>query len=73
MQKPLEKINFVLLIIFLLLYLGAKIHFFSRFGAASIGDYLEEHWYFWAGMAVVAALGALLSFAAKRREPPKSD
>jgi hypothetical protein len=73
MKKRLENINFILLIIFALLYLGAKIHFFSRFGTTGIGDYLEEHWYFWAGMAVVATLGALLSFAAKRREPPKSE
>jgi hypothetical protein len=73
MRKRLEKINFVLLVVFGLLYVGAKIHFFSRFGAVSLGDYLDAHWYFWAGMAVVAGVGLILNFAIKRREPPKSD
>ena len=73
MGKRLEKINVSLLVIFVLLYVGAKIHFFSRFGEPGIGDYLEEHWYFWAGMAVVAGAGALLGFVARRREPPKSE
>ena len=73
MRKRLEKINIVLLAVFGLLYVGAKIHFFSRFGAVSLGDYLDAHWYFWAGMAVVAGVGVILNFAIKRREPPKSD
>ena len=73
MAKLLEKINILLLILFGLLYVGAKIHFFTRFGELGIGDYLESHWYFWAAMAVVAAVGSLLSFGAKRRNPPKSD
>jgi hypothetical protein len=73
MGKRLEKINIVLLAVFGLLYVGAKIHFFSRFGAVSLGEYLDAHWYFWAGMALVAGAGLILNFAIKRREPPKSD
>jgi hypothetical protein len=73
MGKRMEKINIVLLAVFGLLYVGAKIHFFSRFGVVSLGDYLDAHWYFWAGMAMVAGVGLILNIALKRRKAPKSD
>jgi hypothetical protein len=38
------------------LWLGAKIHFFTRMGATSLEGYLREHWPFWAGMAIVGVL-----------------
>jgi len=69
----MEKVNIVLLILFGLLYVGAKIHFFSRFGVLSLGDYLEAHWYFWASMALAAGVGIVLNLATKRGEPPKKE
>jgi choline-glycine betaine transporter len=73
MGKWMEKVNIVLLVVFGLLYVGAKTHFFSRFGVLSLGDYLEAHWYFWAGMALAAGAGIVLNLATKRREPPKKE
>ena len=51
MGKWFERLGLFLLVIFGLLYVGAKIHFFTRYGVLSPGEYVEEHWYFWAGMA----------------------
>jgi hypothetical protein len=58
------------IVVFGLIYVGAKIHFFSRFAVLRLGDYLEERWYFWAGMALAAGGGVLLGLTTRRRGPP---
>jgi hypothetical protein len=72
MEKWFERVSVFLLAIFGLLYLGAKRHFFARYGAIGPGEYLEEHWFFWAGMAIVAGAGACLGWIRKRFGHPKS-
>ncbi len=71
MEKWTRRIEIFLLVIFGLLYIGAKIHFFTRYGVLSTGKYLEEHSLFWAGFAIVGGLLAVLDGIRKRHEPPK--
>jgi len=61
------------LVLFGLLYLGAKIHFFTRYGVLGPGKYLEEHWLFWAGMAIICGAVVCLSWMKKRIERPKAN
>ena len=72
MEKWFARVTVFLLVIFSLLCLGAKIHFFTRYGAVGLGEYLEEHWFFWAGMAIVAGAVACLDWIRKRLEHPRS-
>jgi hypothetical protein len=58
MEKSSDRIDKVLVFIFILVYVGAKLHFFTRYGELGLGAYLEEHAWFWAGMAIVALIGA---------------
>ena len=73
MTKWFDRASVFLLVIFGLLYLGAKIHFFTRYWPLSLGAYVEEHWLFWAGMAIVAAIALFLERIRKRIEGPKSN
>ena len=57
-----------MVVILLLLYLGAKFHFFTRYGELGLVAYLEEHAWFWAGMAIIALLGLFLNFLRRRSE-----
>jgi hypothetical protein len=72
MEKWLDRVGIPLLVIFGLLYVGAKIHFFTRYGVLGPGGYLEEHWPFWAGMAI-GGTAACLGWIKKRLEVPESD
>jgi hypothetical protein len=45
------------------LYIAAKIHFFTRYDPLRIGNYLQEHSLYWAGMA---SAGLLIWFITKR-------
>ncbi len=71
MEKWLGRVSSFLLVIFGLLYLGAKIHFFTRYAVLGPGGYLEEHWYFWAGMTVIGGAMACTAWIKKRFERPK--
>ena len=73
MGKWFERLGLFLLVIFGLLYVGAKIHFFTRYGVLSPGEYVEELWYFWAGMATISGVGVFLGWIRKRFERPKSN
>ena len=73
MEQWLKRVGIVLLVIFGLLYVGAKIHFFTRYGVVSPGDYGEEHWPFWAGMAIISGAVACLGWMIKRRDRSKSN
>jgi len=73
MEKWLGRAGTFLLVLFGLLYIGAKIHFFTRYGLLRLGKYLEEHWRFWAGLAIICAAGARLGWIRKRAERPKSN
>jgi hypothetical protein len=56
MAKRLDRVELFFLLALGLIFLAAKIHFFTRYGLISNGAYLEEHWPFWAAMAFVAAI-----------------
>jgi hypothetical protein len=66
MAKWLQCIGIFLWIGFGLLYIAAKIHFFTRYQAVSTGEYLEQHWRFWAGMALVSGLLWLIGWTKGR-------
>ena len=65
MEQWLKRVGIVLLVIFGLLYVGAKIHFFTRYGVLGAGEYVEESWFFWAGMATICRAGACLGWIRK--------
>jgi polyferredoxin len=71
MRKWTEKVSIALLVVFGLLWAGAKIHFFARYWdyyeAGDVRGYILEHWPFWAAMGVVALLGLLLGAIERRR------
>jgi len=73
MEKWFERAGLFLLIIFGLLYVGAKIHFFTRYSVFGPGEYVEAHWFFWAGMATIGGVAACLGWIRKRLERPKSN
>ena len=66
MEKWLERVSVFLVVVCGLLFVGAKIHFFTRYGVLGPGQYVEEHWPFWAGMAVVAGVSTFLAWIGKR-------
>jgi hypothetical protein len=70
MTKWFDRASVFLLVIFGLLYLGAKIHFFTHYWPLA---YVEEHWLFWAGMAIVGAFAYFLGWVRNRIEGPKSN
>jgi len=72
MEKWSDRTSVFLLVVFGLLYIGAKIHFFTRYGFLGPGSYVEEHWPFWAGMATVGAVASFLHWIRKRIVGPKS-
>jgi hypothetical protein len=49
----------------------ALFHFFTRYGVLSPGEYVEEHWFFWAGMAANGGVAVCLGWIRKRLELPK--
>jgi len=67
-KKWIDRLFFLFLVIFVLLYVGAKIHFFTRYFGLGPAGYLEEHWVFWVAMATVCGLLACLSWAKRRAE-----
>jgi hypothetical protein len=73
MEKWFDRAGIFLLLVFGLLYVGAKIHFFTRYFLLGSGSYVEQHWPFWAGMAIVGAASACLGWIAKRVKSPKSN
>jgi hypothetical protein len=73
MAKWFDRASVFLLIIFGLLYVGAKIHFFTHYWPLGPGAYVEEHWPFWAGMAIVGAVAYCLRWIRNRIDGPKSN
>jgi hypothetical protein len=71
MEKWFERIGTFLLVIFGLVYIGAKIHFFTRYGVLGPSEFVEEHWPFWAGMAIIGGAGACFGWIRKRLERSK--
>jgi hypothetical protein len=73
MTKWLERASVFLFVIFGLLYVGAKIDFFTRYWPLGPGAYVEEQWLFWAGMAIIGAIAYFLGWIRNRIDGPKSD
>jgi hypothetical protein len=73
MTKWFDRAGVFLLVIFGLLFFGAKIHFFTRYWPLGPGGYVEEHWLFWAGMAIVGAVAHCLLWIRNRIDGPKSN
>jgi len=56
MERVLRVATAVLLSAFVVLYIAAKVHFFTRFGATDLDGYIAEHWPYSAGLTAIAAL-----------------
>jgi hypothetical protein len=67
-KRWFRRINAFLLVAFAMLYIAAKIHFFTRYAVLGPGEYLEEHWPFWAGFALLGGVGAVVEWICERRE-----
>jgi hypothetical protein len=46
----------VLVSVFVVVYVAAKIHFFTRFDAANLNAYWAEHWPYTAALALVCVM-----------------
>jgi len=55
-RRTVQIISGVLWVSFVLFYLAAKVHFFSTYDPTSIGRYIQEHRFYWAGMGITAFL-----------------
>ncbi len=73
MGKWFDRVDRFLAVVFLLLYVGAKLHFFTRYASLSAGAYLEEHVWFWAAMVILALVGMVFAWLRKRFEHPHSN
>jgi TRAP-type C4-dicarboxylate transport system permease small subunit len=71
-KKFTDLLAVLLMVIFGLLYIAAKIHFFTRYSKLGPAGYLEEHWVFWAAMALVGAILACVRWVKRRTEYRKS-
>ena len=71
MRKPREITTAVLLVLLVLLWAGAKIHFHARFWdylrANDLMGYVVEHWPFSAGMVLIALLFLVIGAIERRR------
>ena len=68
LREMIRVISMALCGFFVVAYIAAKIHFFTRYGALSGGDYFREHRIYWGGMAAIAFVMVLL----ERLFPKKS-
>jgi hypothetical protein len=68
MKRLTDRLTVFLLVVFGLLYIAAKVHFFTRYFKLGSRNYLEEHWVFWAAMAIVSGIVACLSRLKRRDE-----
>ena len=66
MDRLLKLAAVALIVAMLLVYVAAKMHFFTRY-TGDLEGYLGEHWPYWAAMCVVAALLWLIGVAIQRR------
>ncbi len=68
-----DRIDKVLVVICILLYVAAKLHFFTHYGTLSLGAYLEQHAWFWAAIAIVALVSSVLNWSRKRLQRSNSN
>jgi hypothetical protein len=68
MKKWPDRLSIFLLVMFGLLYIGAKIHFFTRYWKLGAGGYLEGHWVFWVALTIVSGILAYLGWVKRRAE-----
>jgi hypothetical protein len=61
MERVLRVASAALFVSLGVLYVAAKIHFFTRFGTTDLDGYLSEHWPYSAGLAAIAALAWVLA------------
>jgi hypothetical protein len=64
-----ERAAAILMVLSAVVWVGAKMHFFARFGARSLDGYLSEHWPFWAAMVAIGALLIVLGIVEPRKTP----
>jgi len=73
MEKWFDRASIFLLVVLGLLFVDAKIHFFTRYGFLGPAAYLEEHWPFWAGMVIVVVALNCLDWIRKRMKGSNHD
>jgi hypothetical protein len=56
----------VLVAAFVVLYVAAKVHFFTRFGATDLNGYIGEHWPYSAGLGGIMALVWAISWLSRK-------
>lgn len=56
MERVLRVVTAVLAVAGIAVYIAAKVHFFTRFGATDLDGYIAEHWPYSAGLTAIAAL-----------------
>lgn len=66
MERVLRVATAVLLVAFGVLYIAAKVHFFTRFGATDLDGYIAEHWPYSAGLTAIAALVWVIAWLSRR-------
>lgn len=57
-----RRAEITLLILLGMVYVAAKIHFFTRYQPNNSLAYMAEHWPFWAAMVVIAVVAAILEW-----------
>ena len=65
-----ERVSIGLLLTLGVTWVGAKVHFLTRFGADNVETYMQEHWPFWAAMTLIGVL--LLGLGAVERRNSRS-
>jgi hypothetical protein len=64
-ERALGVATGVLLVAFAVLYVAAKVHFFTRFGATDLHGYISEHWPYSAGLTAITALIWVVAWLSK--------
>jgi hypothetical protein len=73
MEKWFDRAEIFCLLILGLIFAAAKIHFFTRYGSLNTVAYLQEHWLFWAAMALVVAIEIAIRRIRKVHQGTKSN
>jgi len=69
-ERVLKMLAITLAVSLAVVYVAAKVHFFTRFDPADLRGYWAEHWPFTAGLVVIAAAVWAVAVLLSRRTQP---